>query len=398
VTLTLLLDLDDTLLANDIQSFLPHYLHALSAHMAAFAEPDSFVRTLMHATAQMNANPQPDRTLAETFSAYFFPHIAHPEEEVRQAFEDFYNRVFPTLKNLTHPIPVAQTLVHARAAQGDRLVIATNPYFPSTAIHQRLDWAGLSPDTIPYALVPCYETFHYAKPNPAYYAELLSQLGWQPGPIVVLGNDWELDIQPALALGLAAYWLSDQPPADTLPPNSPFGWGTLEQAAPWLDQFPRDWKPNYNFPPAIQAILAATPAALATLTRSLPPEKWTSRPQPGEWSLTEIICHLRDVEREVYQPRLERILNETTPFIQSVNSDPWAEERDYLHQDGARALKDFTVARIQTLDTLAAIQPEDWLKPARHTIFGPTHLQELFDILAGHDRLHLRQAYPLITA
>jgi hypothetical protein len=35
---------------------------------------------------------------------------------------------------------------------------------------------------------------------------------------------------------------------------------------------------------------------------------------------------------------------------------------------------------------------------ARHAIFGPTHLSELVNIIAGHDILHVQQVYAALQS
>jgi len=49
------------------------------------------------------------------------------------------------------------------------------------------------------------------------------------------------------------------------------------------------------------------------------------------------------------------------------------------------------VARLELLKLLEPARPQDWERRARHAIFGPTDLAELTRIIAGHDRLHVRQ-------
>ena len=39
--------------------------------------------------------------------------------------------------------------------------------------------------------------------------------------------------------------------------------------------------------------------------------------------MTEIICHLRDVEREVNLPRIRRVLAEQNPFLVGEVTDVW---------------------------------------------------------------------------
>jgi hypothetical protein len=108
--------------------------------------------------------------------------------------------------------------------------------------------------------------------------------------------------------------------------------------------------------------------------------------------------HLRDADSEVNLPRLKKILEETNPFLPGVDTDRWAEERDYLYQDGKQALQHFSVVRQRLLRILEQISPADWERTARHAIFGPTHLKELIAITAGHDQLHVRQMVSTVAS
>lgn len=73
MTINLLLDLDDTLLKNNFDEFLPHYLEAFSQTVAPIVEPGRFVKELLNSTMDMFDNRQPDCTLLEVFEASFFP-------------------------------------------------------------------------------------------------------------------------------------------------------------------------------------------------------------------------------------------------------------------------------------------------------------------------------------
>jgi hypothetical protein len=150
-------------------------------------------------------------------------------------------------------------------------------------------------------------------------------------------------------------------------------------------------------PEAILATLRSTPAGLAGLTAHLEPEAWTRHPRRGEWGLTEIFCHLRDVDAEVNLPRVEVLLAQKDPFIVAQDTDKWAEERAYARQDGREALAAFSANRRRFVAILSALSPEDWGRRGRHSVFGPTDLRELAGISAEHDRSHVRQAYELLA-
>jgi hypothetical protein len=137
--------------------------------------------------------------------------------------------------------------------------------------------------------------------------------------------------------------------------------------------------------------LRTTPAVLKGLCADLEITTWALRPAPQEWSPTEILCHLRDVDGEVNLPRLQKMLHEKNPFLPGVDTDRWAMERDYFHQDGASALRQFISQRMQELDLLQRLSPRDWDRSARHAIFGSTQLKEMVAMMAGHDQVHVRQ-------
>jgi hypothetical protein len=46
---------------------------------------------------------------------------------------------------------------------------------------------------------------------------------------------------------------------------------------------------------------------------------------------------------------------------------------------------------MEMLSILEKLSPAEWELPARHAIFGPTHLFEMVEITSAHDRLHVEQ-------
>ena len=273
-------------------------------------------------------------------------------------------------------------------------MIATNPLFPLKAIQERLRWAGLPPEKYPFALVTSNETFHFTKETVAYYPEVLAQVGWPEDPAVMVGDDIEREVKPTQAAGLPVFWV--RKPAEVSPEPARVPQGPLESFRPWLEQVdPDTLQISFESPPALLACLRSTPAALATLISALPLQAWTRPPAPGEWCLTEIVCHLYDVEREVNLARIRKMLAEENPFLVGQVTDVWVKERRYMDQDGHQALADFTAARKEALGLLDDLGSE-WSRPARHAIFGPSTLQELVGFVAGHDRVHIQQAWKTI--
>jgi FMN phosphatase YigB (HAD superfamily) len=391
MTLTVLFDLDDTLLDNDIDAFLPVYLQALGKHMAGYVAPDQMLPKLMAATRVMLSNNSALLSLERAFDQAFYPAIGYSKARLRAPLEHFYDTVFPGLQYMTRRRPDASQVVRYARERGHLLVVATNPLFPYKAIYHRLRWAGLDPAEIPFALITTYERFHYAKPNPAYVAEILAQLGWPDQPAVIIGNSLENDLAPAAGLGLPVFWVTGQAlPAGYHPLSAS---GRLADVPAWLEAVEAaDPAQEFLTPGALLAVLKSTPAMLDTLCAGLDERQWRARPAPEEWSLTEIACHLRDVDGEVNTARFDKVIDGGNPFLPGIDTDTWAQERDYRQQDGPAALRQFIEVRTRLVARLEALAGRDWQQPARHAIFGPTNLQELVGFVATHDRSHVQQS------
>lgn len=396
MTITLLLDLDETLLDTNLNAFVPAYYQKLAAHLASHVPPESMLKYLMLGTKKMMQSEDPSHTLREVFNENFYPFLDVDPDAVQSVIEEFYDEVFPTIKEVTKPIPGAVEFIEWAFAAGHRVVIATSPFFPRKATQHRLRWAGLPPEKYPFALVSSYENFHFTKPNPAYFAEVLGRLGWPDDPVLMVGNDAEQDLIPAAALGLATYHSLDV--TSSANGFASTARGRLAELRAWLEQTdPATLMPVFSSSASLLAILRSTPAALTGLLESLAPDALTARPAAGEWSVTEILCHMRDVEREVDQPRIQQILGEDEPFIPARMPDEWAKTRSYQTQDALSALREFTSARIQTLEMLQNLAPAQWSSKARHAILGPTTLQEMVGFNAEHDRLHIQQVWKTLA-
>ncbi len=226
----ILLDLDDTLLDNDMHRFLPPYFEALGRRMAQFVAPDTLVRMLLSSTRVMVKNQDPTVTNQQAFDADFFPRLRLPEAEVRSIIHAFYEEDFPALKRYTHPRPQARPLVQTLFDRGYEVVIATNPMFPRRAIEHRLEWAGVL--DFPFKLVTTYENSHFCKPNPRYYQEILGRLDSQPEEAIMIGDDLENDIEPAMQVGLHTYWITHSASEDVFP-YSGLG-GSLADCLAWV--------------------------------------------------------------------------------------------------------------------------------------------------------------------
>ncbi len=204
----ILFDLDNTLLTNSMDRFLPAYLELISAHAADHIEPAALIRDLLAATAIMEKNAGPAVSNKEAFWGEFSRLTDLDPTEMIPFFHRFYRTCFNDIQVHTERRPAARPLMEWTFRQGYAVVIATNPLFPLVAVEQRLAWAGISIEDFDYDRITTYENSHYSKPHLGYYREILAEVDCAPAQALMVGDDWERDIVPARRLGMRAYWVS----------------------------------------------------------------------------------------------------------------------------------------------------------------------------------------------
>jgi FMN phosphatase YigB (HAD superfamily) len=204
----LLLDLDDTLIDNPMDAFIPAYFKALEGFVADVVSPERFITELLAATRAMNRNDGSGPSNAEVFAAAFYPALGVERAEFEPVLERFYREAFPSLAPLVGSRAAAPRIVDWAFERGLQVAIATNPLFPRTAIEQRMAWGGVGVDRYPYDLVTSYENCHATKSDPAYYREIVGTLGRRPEECLMVGDNWDWDIACAAEAGIPGYWIA----------------------------------------------------------------------------------------------------------------------------------------------------------------------------------------------
>lgn len=204
-----LLDLDNTLLGNPMEKFLPAYFALLETHLQPYLQGQALAQLMVSSVQVMQANQDPAVTNLVAFMTDFAQRLGVPGEALQPLIETFYRDDYPQLQQHTLLRAEARELVSHLLQAGHPVVIATNPLFPDTAIMQRLAWAGIA--DFPYTLVTTMENMCFSKPNPLYYQEILARIGAPPETTWMVGDDLENDIIPARTLGLKTWWITEAP-------------------------------------------------------------------------------------------------------------------------------------------------------------------------------------------
>jgi len=139
-------------------------------------------------------------------------------------------------------------------------------------------------------------------------------------------------------------------------------------------------------------IIRSTPDRLKEALAGVPRKLLTWRPAPGKWSIHEIVCHMRDAERDGYLYRYRKILAEDDPILPDVDGDKLALERQYGRMNLREVVRDWRAARKEVLAVLKKVKGEQWQRIGTHESLGPMSLDIILERQAlGNDGAHLGQ-------
>ena len=159
-----------------------------------------------------------------------------------------------------------------------------------------------------------------------------------------------------------------------------------------------------------RARLAGTADELTEAIRNRSAAQLARRPDATNWSATEIICHLRDIE-ELCILRFHTMLAMEDPAVFVVGAPPrnparwgiggevpfpldpgrWVDDRQYSRSDAGQALAAFGRRRREVLALLRSLSSEQWTRGSMHPAHGRVTFEEWTAGMAGHDDNHLDQ-------
>jgi hypothetical protein len=133
-----------------------------------------------------------------------------------------------------------------------------------------------------------------------------------------------------------------------------------------------------------------------SLASGVAPAQAVWKPDPGSWSILEVVNHLYEEERLDFRVRLDLILHhpeqEDWPPI-----DPprWVVERRYNQRRLEPFLANFMKERQASLAWLRSLGRVDWQAGVPAPWGGVYHAGDMLAAWAAHDVLHMRQLVEL---
>jgi uncharacterized damage-inducible protein DinB len=147
--------------------------------------------------------------------------------------------------------------------------------------------------------------------------------------------------------------------------------------------------------PAID-MLAATPEILRQLMAGVSEENAAKRPDPKRWSIAEVLEHLSHVEGHMFRIRLDRILEEDNPTVESYDQNEFDAQGLYSGRDPEESFAHFEEQRDECINLLQELDEAAGQRIATHPIAGKFTLTEMLNYWAAHDLSHIRQIAELV--
>ena len=137
--------------------------------------------------------------------------------------------------------------------------------------------------------------------------------------------------------------------------------------------------------------LKATPAILTSLLAGIGQQQArAARGGDENWSVVEVVCHLRDAE-EISLQRMQAMRDQENPQILGYDQEALARERNYRDQELRSALAGFIAFRTKYVSALSALMPEEWERPGQHNEIGRITILAHTIHHACHDAIHCAQ-------
>jgi uncharacterized damage-inducible protein DinB len=140
--------------------------------------------------------------------------------------------------------------------------------------------------------------------------------------------------------------------------------------------------------------LRLLPERLRGEVAGLSDEQLRFRSGEGQWSLKEVIGHLRDFA-EIDHDRLIRMITQERPVLPGYDQEDLA--REHNHQDAAlpTILDELASIRRQTVHVLTELVDANWARTGRHVERGTFSIRQHVDHIVEHEALHLEHVRAL---
>jgi hypothetical protein len=109
------------------------------------------------------------------------------------------------------------------------------------------------------------------------------------------------------------------------------------------------------------------------------------------WNTHQVIAHMRDVNQQVYLPRLRRIVAEDDPVFENFDGEAWMASHYQPQEPILEMTAAFAGQCRSSAVWLAGLPLEAWNRPGSHPLIGKHTLQWWTERTLAHISEHLAQ-------
>lgn len=130
------------------------------------------------------------------------------------------------------------------------------------------------------------------------------------------------------------------------------------------------------------------PATVRRILKQIPEARWDEKTSPERFSLREAISHLADWE-PIWKERFVKILGEPGCTIVAYDEDEMARTGNYAERNVWKELDRYEAGRKALAEVVLPITEEQSQIRFNHPERGPLTVEDLVNMIIGHDLYHL---------
>ena len=144
----------------------------------------------------------------------------------------------------------------------------------------------------------------------------------------------------------------------------------------------------------VASTIERLPAVLEALLGDVEPVRLTQRPEPGEWSVQEVIAHLIDSGRPAFRDRIASIVAGADEIPSYDPGEPFAQDPNAVSLDSL--LAELTDQRSEFARFVRGLGGVDLDRSAQYRTMGRFTARDFVHEWPYHDHDHLKQILSIL--
>jgi DinB family protein len=156
--------------------------------------------------------------------------------------------------------------------------------------------------------------------------------------------------------------------------------------------------PDPYEPKSVAALLESAVATIRVEVEALAKPVHVWHPEPGEWSINEIIGHLIEAERRGFAGRIKIMLATKDPQLDGWDQNEVARGRRDDMKPAAKLVAELERMRAESAKLVRGLSAADLKRGGQHPKVGWLRVEDLLQEWVHHDRNHIKQILSNVQA